>query len=321
MGMDTLHVRIEGVRPLAEGIVAVELAAADGGALPAFDAGAHIDLHLPEGLSRSYSLCGAPGDTRHYRVAVHRDPNSRGGSAYVHDKLQAGSLLEVSPPRNQFQLDEGEHASVLIAGGIGVTPLYCMAQRLGALGHPWQMHFAARSRRNAAFLEQLQSLAARSGASLHTYFNDEAGATLPDLGAIVGQAPAGAHFYCCGPASMLEAYRQATSALPAQRVHLEHFGAAPAAAAALGGFQVELARTGKVLTITPGTTILDAMIIAGVPVDYSCTQGVCGSCQTPVLAGEPDHRDFFLTPAEQAQNTTMMVCCSGSRSARLVLDR
>jgi tetrachlorobenzoquinone reductase len=316
MVLARLALRIDAIRPLAEDIIEIELARPDRGSLPCFSAGAHIELHLPGGLSRSYSLCNPPKQTGYYRVAVKRDRASRGRSAFIHEQLTKGDVLQISPPRNQFSLDEGEHESVLIAGGIGVTPLYCMAQRLAALGREWQMHFAAHSRRGAAFLGPLQRLCTAASAMLCTYFDDEAGGAMMNLRAIVATNP-DAHFYCCGPASMLQAFREATAGLPQERTHLEHFGATPMDQ---GRFEVELARSGRVLSIRPGETILDVLLAAGVSVDYSCRQGVCGSCRTAVLAGKPDHRDFFLTAEEHSTNKIILVCCSGSHSERLVLD-
>lgn len=317
-----ISMRVSQVRRLAGTVAAVTLEGLTQAPLPAFTPGAHIDVRLPNGLVRSYSLYTRNGAARRYEIAVNRDPASRGGSAYIHERLQPGDVVEISAPRNLFALAEGPHPSVLIAGGIGVTPLYCMVQQLAAEGADWQMAYAARSRAGAAFVDALQALAERSGAALRLHFDDEAQGRVLDVADIVRRAPAGAHFYCCGPAPMLQAYLQACAGLPEARVHYERFGADPAAATPAGEaeFEVELARSGRVLRVAPDQTILDAMLDAGVEVDYSCMQGICGSCRTAVLAGEPDHRDGFLSPQEQAANDSLMVCCSRARGGRLVLD-
>jgi len=320
--VDFMSMRVGQVRRLTGTVAAVTLEALADAPLPAFTPGAHIDVRLPNGLVRSYSLYTLDGAARRYEIAVNRDPVSRGGSAYIHERLQPGDVVNISPPRNLFALDEGPHPSVLIAGGIGVTPLYCMAQQLAARGADWQMAYAARSRAGAAFVDALQALAERSGAALRLHFDDEAQGRVLDIAGIVQRAPEGAHFYCCGPAPMLQAYLEACAGLPEARVHYERFCADPAATALAGEaeFEVELARSGLVLRVAQDQTILEAMLNAGIEVEYSCMQGICGSCRTAVLAGEPDHRDAFLSPQEQAANDSVMVCCSRARGGRLVLD-
>ncbi|WP_020655765.1 PDR/VanB family oxidoreductase [Massilia niastensis] len=302
----------------AEDIVSLELAAPDGSALPAFTAGAHIDLSLGKGLVRSYSLVNDPAERHRYVVAVNRDPASRGGSRHVHEALRAGQALEVSAPRNHFPLVEDAPHVVLIAGGIGITPLLCMIRRLNALGRAWTLHYSARTRAKAAYLGVLRELAEPCG-RLDFHVVDECGGRLPDLAALVGASPAGAHLYCCGPVPMLHAFEEAASLRPPGTVHVEYFSAQQDAALA-GGFEVVLARSGRSLRIQPGASILDALLADGLDVGHACKEGVCGACQTRVLEGTPDHRDSYLSPREKSAGDAIMLCCSGCTSEKLVLD-
>jgi vanillate O-demethylase ferredoxin subunit len=311
----TIEVAIKAIRPEAEGIVSLEFQPRNGGDLPAFAAGAHIDLYLPNGLSRSYSLFNPPTERHRYVVAVNRDEASRGGSVFVHDKLRAGDTLTISAPRNNFPLDETAPHTVLIAGGIGITPLWCMVQRLQALGRSWELHYGTRTRRKAAFVEALAAL----GGALALHVDDEAGGKVLDVPGIVVRARPDAHFYCCGPLPMLAAFEAATASRPAAQVHVEYFSARDAVVAE-GGFTVELAKSGRSFAIPAGKTILDVLLDANIPVSYSCMEGICASCETRVLAGVPDHRDMILSDAEKASNTVMMICCSGCKGDKLVLD-
>ncbi len=308
----TLRARLTAIRYAAEGIHLYEFSPVDGSTFPAFTAGAHVDLHLPNGLVRQYSLCNAQEETHRYVVGIKRDAASRGGSAYVHDQLKVGTVLALGTPRNHFTLREDAPHSVLIAGGIGVTPIACMAQRLRALGASFEVHYAVRRRDEAALLDLL------AGGSLHLHVDAERGAPLA-LAQIVAAAPPQAHLYCCGPGPMLDAFEAATGGRPAGQVHLERFSAATPAAAE-GGFTVQLARSGRSIRVPPGCTILDTLRQEGVEVQASCEQGICGSCETRVLSGRPDHRDSLLSDQEKRSNQVMMVCCSGSRDELLVLD-
>ena len=313
--------RLNAIRLEAHGIHSFEMAPPDGAPLPRHEPGAHIDLHLGDGVVRSYSLLDdieAADAPRCWRIAVQRDPASRGGSRAVHDALHVGDLLHVEGPRNNFALHEDASHSVLIAGGIGITPLRSMARRLQRLGRSWQLVYAARNRRSAAFADDLSALVV-DGGEVRFHFDDEAGGAPPDIAAIVAAAPAGAHLYCCGPLTMLAAFEAATAGLPADHVHVEYFSA-KAPPDTTGGFVVELARTGRTLAVAPGKSILEALLDSGIEVPNSCREGVCAACETRVLAGIPDHRDLVLTREEQAANDTMMICCSGSKTERLVLD-
>lgn len=310
--------RVQSIAREAEDILGLELVSTTPNEpLPAAGPGAHVSLHLGSGHVRSYSLTN-PGERHRWTLAVHLDPASRGGSKWIHEALRPGATLEVEGPHNHFALDETAPHSVLIAGGIGVTPLLAMARRLAALGRPWTLHYVARSRARMAFADTLRDLAARGGASLHLHCTQEGDPRL-DLPAIVAALPEGAHVYACGPAGLMAAFEAATAALPRQRVHLEHF-ASTQQAATDGGYTVKLARDGRSLPIAKGRSILDALIEVGLQPPHSCREGTCGSCETRVLEGTPDHRDEVLTDDERAAGTRMMICCSGAKSPVLVLD-
>jgi vanillate O-demethylase ferredoxin subunit len=313
-----LPLRLAAIRYEADGIQSFEFRDPAGRALPPFTAGAHVDVQLPNGLGRSYSLCNSSAETHRYVVAVARDAKSRGGSTCMHDSLRVGQVLRVGAPRNHFPLEEAADQSVLIAGGIGITPMWCMLQRLEALGRSWTLFYAARARQNAAFLDALHALSQQHPGRVHLHFDQEQGPF--DLAPVVqAHVPPGTHVYCCGPLPMLQAFERATKHLPAGTAHLEYFQAKDAPVAA-GGVEVELSRSKKVLVVAPGKTVLDAVLDAGIDVPYSCMEGICGSCEVGVLAGEPDHHDSVLSDHQKRSNKTMMLCCSGAKSARLVLD-
>jgi vanillate O-demethylase ferredoxin subunit len=318
---ETIEVLVQSITNLAEGINAWEFCRPDGGDLPPFAAGAHIDLTLRHGMSRSYSLCNTPDERFRYVVAVQKDVAGRGGSRFVHENLRAGDKLRISSPRNHFQLVESADHVVLIAGGIGITPIWCMVQRLMSLGRSWELHYSARLRRVCAFRQKLEVIAAAIPGCVHFNFDQEPGGRMTDIAALIAATPAGAHLFCCGPVPMLEAFKAAASkaGIPGERVHLEYFSAAQEAALQ-GGYTVELRRSRKVFAIPEGKSILDVLLDADVDAPFSCMQGTCGTCEVAVLDGVPDHRDAILTEAERAASETMMICCSGSKSKRLVID-
>ncbi len=309
-----LTLRVTAIRYATPTILLFELQAPDGGMLPAFTAGAHVDVHLPDGITRQYSLANDPRERGHYLLGIKRDPASRGGSRYLHDTLRVGQMVDVSAPRNHFPLNEEASHSVFIAGGIGITPMAAMVARARALGLDWTLHYSVRERAEAAFLATLGD-----GGNVHLHVNAEHDGAPLDMASVVAQAPADAHLYCCGPGPMLDAYEAACQARPASHVHLERF-ASDQAAATGGGFTVELARSKRTLQISAGQTILQAVQDAGIAARSSCAQGVCGACETRVLAGRPDHRDALLSDEERAANDVMMICCSGSLEPVLVLD-
>lgn len=301
-------------------VVCLELATAGGEFLPAFSPGAHIDVRMPEGHLRSYSLVRQAEDRRAYLIAVKREEQGRGGSACLHDTAVVGAAFEISVPKGDFTLAEPLAQSCFVAGGIGITPLLPMIEQLVKLGCPWQLHYAAASPARMAFRDHLMALAAEGAGQVFVYFSD--GSTprmdLRSVLELLSDDPA-AHVYCCGPTRMVDDFLLAANKRAPNTVHYERFGAGQPVATE-GGYTVELASSGKRLPVPEGKTILDVLLEAGLDMPYSCGQGVCGSCYTKVISGEVDHRDCFLTEDEQARNNAMLICCSGARSANLVLD-
>lgn len=315
-----IRVRVAARREEALDICGLDLVAADGGNLPAFTAGAHIDLHLPGGLLRQYSLCNAPGETHRYRIAVLRDPASRGGSATVHDHLRPGTELDIGAPRNLFPLDPSSPHHLLMAGGIGITPLLAMAERLGAEGVAFTLHHATRSRERTPFVAQLA--AAPYAAQVHHHVDDGPVAQRLDIAAALRAAPAGSHLYVCGPTGFMEAVlaEGRTQGWDEARLHREYFAAAPVNHVNDGYFEIELASDGRVIAVKADQSALAALLAAGLDIPMSCEQGICGTCLTGVRSGTPDHRDQYLTPEERAANNQFLPCCSRALSPRLVLD-
>lgn len=308
----TLRLRVKSATWEAPNIVSYELRPLEAGELPPFTAGAHIDLTLPNGLIRSYSLTNPQSERHRYVIAVQKDRASRGGSKWVHENFRPGDVLTVNGPRNNFALNEAAEKSIFIAGGIGITPILSMVERLSSLKREWELIYCARKRAEAAFVDRLEG-------KVRFNFDEEPGGKMLDIAAVVRTAPPDAHFYCCGPLPMLEAFEAATAALPRERVHVEYFSAKEPPAVA-GGFKLVLAKSGKELEVPAGKTILDTLLDAGLDVAYSCMEGVCGTCETRVLEGTPDHRDLILTEEEHAAGKVMMICCSGSKGEKLVLD-
>jgi tetrachlorobenzoquinone reductase len=302
----------------AEGILSLDLRSVNGEKLPAFSAGSHIDLLLKDTLERSYSLINPVHETHRYMVAVAKAPQSSGGSKYICEALKVGDILRIAEPRNNFPLDEVAQRSVLIAGGIGITPIWSVMQRLEELNKSWKLFYAARTRERMAFLSKLLELKTKYPERVNLTFDQEQGQSMFDIPGIVGGEEAGTHFYCCGPAEMLSAFEAATEKLDPATVHIERFSSASPRAE--GGFEVHLAKSSRSFFIPPGRTILEVLLSEGLHVNRSCTQGVCGTCETAVLEGIPDHRDSVLSKREREANTTMMICCSGAKSAKLVLD-
>ena len=316
----TLQVRVRATTYEAKNILGFEVVPLDTKtALPAFNAGSHIELHLPGGLRRSYSLLNDPIENHRYCIGVNLDAHSRGGSRFMHEQLRTGAVITIGLPRNLFEMDESAPFNVFIAGGIGITPMLSMIARTQALATPWRLHYAARTREHAGFLDVLAAYQGQPGADVQLNFDQEPGGRMLDLNAVIAALPDGAHVYACGPTPLLQAYEKATARLPPERVHREYF-AAKEAAATDGSYIVTLARSQRSLQIKPGQSLLDGLIAIGVEPTFSCQQGICGTCEVKVLEGTPDHRDMVLTEAEKAGNDRMMVCCSGAKSAGLVLD-
>ncbi len=321
--MRTIKARIHAIEFLAEDILGIDLRPIDGEEWPAAIAGSHIDLHLPGGMVRSYSLVNAQGEKHRYVIAVSRDANSRGGSRYLHEVLRVGDVLTISEPRNSFALKESASHSIFIAGGIGITPLWSMAQRLSQIGAPWTIYYSAQAPERAAYVERLSSLASDAGGTIHLNFDGGQRDRMLNLQKIVDSSPPDADLYCCGPIPMLRAFEAACEGRNPDTVHREYF-AAPASAQAEKGseeeFIVVLSKSNKTVTVGPTTTILDAVLNAGVEVAYSCMAGICRACETNVLGGLPDHQDLVLSDSERDSGATMMICCSRAKTTELILD-
>lgn len=301
---------------LAEGVISLTLADPEGALLPAWTPGAHIDLLLDD-IVRQYSLCGAPGVQRTWRIAVLLDPGGRGGSGRVHEALHAGDRVAVRGPRNHFPLYPVSRY-IFIAGGIGITPILPMISAATEAGADWHLYYGGRTRASMAFLDEL----ARCGERVTIWPQDTKG--LLPLAEILGDPAEDVLVYCCGPEGLLAAAEQHCTAWPAGVLQVERFTAKPQSGSAGAGeeasFEVVCQRSGLTVTVPPGMSIIEALEEQGVSVLSSCQEGVCGTCETRVLAGMPDHRDSLLSQDEREANEYMMVCVSRSKSGRLVLD-
>jgi vanillate O-demethylase ferredoxin subunit len=318
--MNTLTVKVIKKTVEAEDIVSFAFASADGAPLPSFSAGSHIDVHLASGLVRQYSLCNDPHESQHYQIAVLKDPQSRGGSVAVHATIQEGDMVTISDPRNHFALEPADHY-LLFAGGIGVTPILCMAERLSRIDAGFDLHYSARSKERTAFYDRIAGSAFADRAQFH-FDSGDGGAGKLDLPAVLAAAAPGAHLYVCGPAGYIEFIIGSARAAgwDETRIHVEYFGAAPQDTAGDVAFDVKIASTGKVYRIAADKPVTTALLEYGIDIMVSCEQGVCGTCITRVLDGQPDHRDMYLTDEEKAANDQFTPCCSRSRSNCLVLD-
>jgi vanillate O-demethylase ferredoxin subunit len=317
--MSTFEVKVEGKVCEADGICSYELVRTDGQPLPAFTAGAHIDVHLGEHLVRQYSLCNAPGETHRYQIGVLRDVDSRGGSLAMHDHVESGSVLQISEPKNHFPLVEAKR-TLLLAGGIGVTPILAMAETLAARGADFEMHYCARSPARTAFRDRI----AQSKFVGHVQFHFDSGdaAQKLDVATLLAKPDPDTHLYVCGPAGFIEYVLGSAKAQgwPAAQLHVEYFSAAAVDTTGDRAFDVKLASSGKVVTVPAGRTVIQVLAEHGVEIPYSCEEGVCGTCLTRVIAGEPDHRDMYMTDEEHAENKEFTPCCSRSKTPVLVLD-
>ncbi|MEK8030262.1 PDR/VanB family oxidoreductase [Ideonella sp. DXS29W] len=312
--------RVTAKRVAAEDVCELTLEPLPGMTLAPFEAGAHLELHLPGGLLRPYSLSNDPAERHRYVLGVLREPASRGGSLAVHDRLEVGQTLQASPPRCHFPLQATPAHKLLLAGGIGITPLLAMARQLAREGGSFELHYAARSNDRMAFTDVLTGsgpLAART----RLYAGDQ-GERI-DLAEVIAAQAAGSELYVCGPAGFMNAALQAAreQGWAESRLHRELFGAEPVThSGADRAFEIEIAGSGQIVSVPVGCTAAQALQTAGLPLLTSCEQGVCGTCLTRVVSGEPDHRDQYLTPEEQAANDQFLPCCSRARSTRLVID-
>ncbi|MGW0890875.1 cytochrome P450 [Saccharopolyspora sp. NPDC002578] len=303
-------VTVDAVEPVADGVVSVTLA---GSGLPRWTPGSHIDVELGE-LSRQYSLCGDPADPDRYRIAVLREPGSRGGSRFVHDRLEAGQVLRIRGPRNHFRLDPDAGGHVFVAGGIGITPIIAMADQVRAAGGTYEIHYCGRGETTMAFLDRLRE---DHGDALTVHARGDR----LDVAALLAEPVPGGQVYACGPRGLLDAIEESMRHWPADSLHVEHFGAVEALLdpAREHAFDVELADSGGTVAVPADGTLLSALRAAGVDVPSDCEEGLCGSCEVAVLDGAIDHRDRVLTKAERAAGRSMMTCCSRACGSTLRL--
>lgn len=304
----------------ADGVLGIELRGADGQVLPAFTPGSHIDVNLPGGLRRSYSLVNDCRERDRYELGVGRAPASRGGSSYLHEHLSVGDHLEVGVPRSLFGIDPAATEHVFVAGGIGITPILSMIRWCEARSMPWRLLYCVRSQARAAYLWALAPFCGR--VTLHV--DEEHLGRAADFQAHLAALPPGAHVYCCGPVAQMEAVAQAVQdlALPAESVHFERFGATAAAHSSQDdkSFTVVLQRSGQRLVVEAGASILDVLERHGIASPHACREGLCRSCELPLLGGEADHRDHVLSDQERSHQRTILPCVSRALSDELVLD-
>ena len=316
---ETFQVRVVKKHAEAEGIASFELARVDGAALPPFSAGSHIDVHLPGGLTRQYSLCNASHESHRYRIAVLRDAASRGGSVAMHDTVQEGDVITISTPRNHFELHPAQH-TLLLAGGIGVTPLLCMAERLANTGADFAMHYCTRSPERTAFAAEI----AASALAAHVQFHFDAGEPEQklNLAAALAAPSTDKRLYVCGPTGFIDHVVTTAHSMgwAPEQIHLEYFGAPAQDTSGDQGFDVRIASTGQTYAVPADVSVVEALRGHGIDILTSCEQGVCGTCITRVLEGDVDHRDMYLTDEEKAANEQFMPCCSRARGKLLVLD-
>jgi ferredoxin-NADP reductase len=309
--LELVVVRLEVV---ADGVITIGLAPTDGGPLPPWEPGAHVDLITTTGLERQYSLCGDPADRRCWRLGVLREPDSRGGSRYIHEQLRVGDRVRTRGPRNNFPLRPAE-SYLFVAGGIGITPILPMLREVEGRGAPWRLVYGGRRAASMAFVEELSVY----GDKVDLWPEDRHG--LIDLPTLLATPTVGRDVYCCGPEPLIAAVEQLMSGWPQGALHVERFRPRPEAHADTSrAFEVELAYSGRTIAVGASQSIIDALEAAGIEVMSSCREGTCGTCETSVLEGVPDHRDAVLSAEERAANDTMMICCSRSLSPRLVLD-
>ncbi|WP_286239514.1 PDR/VanB family oxidoreductase [Neptuniibacter halophilus] len=317
MNNEKIDVMIKRREDQAAGVSVFEFISVSGEALPEFEAGAHIDVHITPELIRQYSLSNAPGSRDCYRLGILNDPESRGGSRTIHETFQPGMTLQISAPRNHFPLDLNAEHSILVGGGIGITPMLTMAYTLKAAGKSFELHYCCRSRSSAAFLDELQ---AEFPQQLHLHFDDQADEQRFNPEQVFAGYEANGHVYVCGPSGFMDWVMNSAKeqGYAAENVHFEYFNAEVDSSGE--AFEVEARQSGVTVRVEEGQSITDALAGAGIKVEVSCEQGVCGTCLCDVLEGTPDHKDHFLTDEEKEDNDQIAVCCSRSKTERLVLD-
>ncbi|APB99427.1 iron-sulfur protein [Polynucleobacter asymbioticus] len=317
-----LHLKIKQIRQEASGIHSYELVSEDGKALPSFDAGSHIDLHLPSGSIRQYSLSNDPAETHRYVVGILRDEQGRGGSKEVHQALRAGDFLAVSRPRNHFHLDESAKKVILLAGGIGITPLKSMGHRLKSLGIPFELHYCARAQENIAFPQDLQNLS--DSGEIQFHLDDGIPGNGLNISEMIEDLESGAHLYYCGPAGFMKACAQAATKRSDIHVNCEHFKAPEKEAGQtevksdVSELAIQIQSTGQKITLSRSESLIDVLAKLGVEVSTSCQSGLCGTCKTRYISGDVEHGDCILSDAEHTEYLTP--CISHIKSGTLVLD-
>ena len=316
MSSEVIDVVIKTREDQAEGVAVFELSRTDGSALPPFEAGAHIDVHITPEIIRQYSLSNAPGDEQ-YRLGILKDPQSRGGSEAIHQHFIAGKELTISAPRNHFPLEMGATKSILVGGGIGITPMLTMAYALKAAGKLFELHYCCRTRSSAGFLDEL---ICEFSDQLYLHFDDmdDGQRFVPET--VFGSSEAGSHVYVCGPSGFMDWVISSAKeqGFPSEQVHFEYFNAEVDSSGS--AFEVVAAQSGQSVMVEEGQSISEALATIGIKVDMSCEQGVCGTCICDVVEGIPDHKDHFLTEEEREDNDQIVVCCSRAKSEKLVLD-
>lgn len=316
-----IEVKVTALRLEADGIIGVDLRSVDGSLLPPFEPGAHVDVHLPDGMTRQYSLCNESWDRSRYCLGIGRSATSRGGSAYVHERLRIGDTLTIGQPRTLFGLSPVAKRHRFIAGGIGITPILAMIRWCVRYRLPWELHYCVRSRAHAGWIDELCSF----GGIVHVYADDEDARRLPrDVSVMMQDLRAEEHLYCCGPAGLMDAVAAhgTRAELAPDRLHFERF-AAPAKDADRvdnRSFSVVLARQGVRCVVESDESILECIERYGVRAAHSCREGLCRSCEVGLLSGEADHRDYVLSGDEQKANRSLMICVSRARSSELVID-
>lgn len=315
-----LDVKVVAKRLEATDIYSYELADPQGRTLPPFSAGAHIDVEVRGKIIRQYSLCNHPNEQHRYLIAVLLDPNTRGGSLNIHERLQEGDLIHISEPKNHFPLAASAKRSLLFAGGIGVTPILCMADRLAHLQADFEMHYCSRSVDRMAFIERIRQSSFSQRVAFH--YDDGPDAQKLDIAKVLAKPERDVHIYVCGPTGFMDWILKTAkdNKWPDAQVHREYFAAPAQSVGESGEFAVQIASTGQTFLIPANLSITEVLLKNRIEIPTSCEQGVCGTCLTRVLEGEPDHRDSFLTNAERAKNDQIMPCCSRAKSAKLVLD-
>lgn len=304
----------------AEGVCSFELKALDGAQLPAFTAGAHIDVHVAPGLTRQYSICNAPQERERYVIAVLHEPESRGGSRGMHTTVAEGSSISIGNPRNLFELDLTGDRYLLFAGGIGITPILAMAHTLLAMGKDFELHYCGRSIERLAFLDTLSQPPYKE--HLHVHVNNGQPGQALDAEKVLARPSRGDQLYCCGPSGFMSHIENTAKAQGWDdlQIHREDFAAKPQVVEGDSSFEIELRQSGQVFEVPADKTALEILIENGIEIESSCEQGICGACVTRVIEGTPDHRDQYMNASEHSQNNCFTPCCSRAHSKRLVLD-